>query len=104
MISVNPTLELIETAKEWQQRGLGDALMRAIHSFYCAKFEQSRSRILFSVCHVTNFNAGKWLMRTPHFRDLDGMGEELGKYLYAGEYEEMVGIVKKRLEVGLIFQ
>jgi hypothetical protein len=98
MNSVGPTLELIETAKEWQQHGLGDALMRAIHSFYCAKFEQSRSRILFSVCHVTNFNAGKWFMRKHHFRDLDGMGEELGKYLYADEYADDGGDSEEEVE------
>mmetsp|Transcript_35039 Transcript_35039/g.52940 ORF Transcript_35039/g.52940 Transcript_35039/m.52940 type:complete len:344 (+) Transcript_35039:77-1108(+) len=88
MCSVGPTLEMIETAKEWKQRGFGSALMRAIHSFYCTKFESYNSRVLFSVCHVTNFYALKWFRQKHYFRILDGMGQELGKYLDANEYEE----------------
>ena len=87
MNSVGPTLEIIEAAKEWQRHGLGDALMRAIKCFYCTKFESHHSRILFSVCQVTNMYAGKWFMRIHHFRDLDGMGDELGKYLNTDEDE-----------------
>ncbi len=87
MNSVGPTLELIETAKEWRQHGYGESLMRSINSYYCGKFESFTGRVLFSVCHVTNFHAGKWFMTNHSFRDLDGMGEELGKYLCADEYE-----------------
>ena len=81
MNSVGPTLELIETAKQWRRHGLGGALMRGINSFYCERFGAFEGRVLFSVCHVTNFRAGRWFMRKHSFRDLDGMGEELGKYL-----------------------
>mmetsp|Transcript_35040 Transcript_35040/g.52941 ORF Transcript_35040/g.52941 Transcript_35040/m.52941 type:complete len:342 (+) Transcript_35040:131-1156(+) len=87
MCSVGPTLEMIETAKEWKQRGFGSALMRAIHSFYCRKFESYNSLVLFSACNVST-SATQWFMRKHSFQNLDGIGEELGKYLDADEYEE----------------
>jgi len=59
MNSVGPTLELVETAKDWRRHGLGGALMRGINSFYCERFGAFRGRVLFSVCHVTNFRAGR---------------------------------------------
>ena len=87
MNSVGPTLELVETAKQWRRHGLGGALMRGINAFYCERFGAFGGRVLFSVCHVTNFRAGRWFMRRHRFKDLDGMGEELGKYLDADEYD-----------------
>jgi len=87
MCSVGPTLEMIETAKEFKQRGFGSALMRAIHSFYCRKFESYNSLVLFSACNVST-SATQWFMRKHSFQNLDGIGEELGKYLDADEYEE----------------
>ena len=88
MNSVGPTIEMFEVAEEWQGHRLGDALMRGVHSFYCAKFEDILTNVLLSVCHVTNFHAARWFMSKHHFKDLDGMCEELGKYLNPDEYED----------------
>jgi GNAT superfamily N-acetyltransferase len=78
MNTVGPTLELIETAKKWQKRGIGKALIYAIQSFYRNKFSQFQSPVLFNVCHVINYNAGRWLVRKHHFRSF---GEDLAKVL-----------------------
>jgi GNAT superfamily N-acetyltransferase len=81
MGTVGPTLEMIETAREWQRNGLGDALLEAIEEFYLERFGHFQSEIWYSVCYVVNADAGRWLMKRHGFRDLDGMGEELGKVL-----------------------
>ena len=83
-----PTLELIETAREWRQHGLGDALMYAIEVFYLERFEHFRARIpiWFSICHAISYEAGQWFEKFG-FEDLDGMGDDMRKILNAYEFD-----------------
>jgi hypothetical protein len=86
MNSVGPTLELIETTKKWQKRGIGNALIYAIQSFYRNKFSQYQSPVLFNVCHVINYNAGRWLVRKHHFRSFGGdLAKVLNRYEFVDE-------------------
>jgi hypothetical protein len=86
---VGPTLEMIETAQEWQHRGLGTAMIQAIEIFYKGKFEEFRSRVWFSVCRVTSYEVMKWL-KGFGFRgsgsDFDCLGDDLLKVLNDEEF------------------
>lgn len=87
MDAVGPTLELIEIAKEWRRHGLGTELMQEMEYYFGDVFQnviEAQGFILFSVCYVTNRYASLWFQDHLYFRDLDGMGEELGKKLGAG--------------------
>jgi GNAT superfamily N-acetyltransferase len=84
MDSVGPTLELLEVAQEWRRHGLGLALMEAVEGFHrnlCEPIVERGHRVLFAVCYVTNAYVSTWFQEQCDFEDLDGMGEELGKYL-----------------------
>lgn len=86
MDASGPTIELLETAAEWQGHGHGTRLLEAIEEHFEAIFEnvlEVGARVKFNVCYVTNFNASQWFQHQG-FHDLDGMGEELGKELGDG--------------------
>lgn len=83
MESAGPMIELFETAKEWQGNGFGSMLLDAIETHYGRIFRSitESSPVMFHVCYNTSFAASQWFQFRGGFEDLDGMGEELGKYL-----------------------
>ena len=83
MGNAGPTIEIIETAGEWQCHGYARMLLYAVQDFFRDMFEaiEEHGRVKWNVCHVTNYHALQWFLRFG-FDDWDGMGEELGKYLF----------------------
>jgi hypothetical protein len=89
MDNAGPTIELFETAAEWQCHGYGDQLMSVVESHFEDVFASvtEHTRVKFNVCYVTNRHACEWFL-VQGFEDWDGMGEELGKYLLEHDYDE----------------
>jgi len=84
MENPGPTIELFEVAKEWRCHGYGKLLL---HQGASSFFENIFSNIVcsdevvkYNICYCTNGHACEWFLRQG-FRDWDGMGEELGRYL-----------------------
>mmetsp|Transcript_29222 Transcript_29222/g.70434 ORF Transcript_29222/g.70434 Transcript_29222/m.70434 type:complete len:407 (-) Transcript_29222:303-1523(-) len=94
-LSIGPTIEMFETAKEWRQHGIGTAVMRSIHDFMCDKFysilvpmeeESYETAIPFSVKYLCNPYALQWFRKRHHFR-MEYSYEDLSKFLQIDEYE-----------------
>ena len=83
MGEAGPTLQLFETAKEWQGRGIGTALLNAVETFLRQTFSAWPVLPRFMATYVCNGHAARWFLRRG-FRDDDGMGEELCKPLAPG--------------------
>lgn len=83
MDSSGPTIELFETAAQWQQHGYGAELMAIVEEHFENTFVKvaEQKRVKFNVCYCTNRHACQWFL-SQGFEDWDGMGEELGKYLF----------------------
>lgn len=80
MESCGPTLELLETAKEWRQHGLAYELMHQIVRFYKVLFREINTDtypIKFAACYVSTTYTSRWLQDQLFFDDIDGIREEL---------------------------
>eukprot|EP00961_Rhodomonas_salina_P087469 1176469-Rhodomonas_salina.1 len=66
MDSQGPTLELLEVAAEWQGRGLGSALLRAVEGFFCQRWARlcvaGGGRLFLSASVPTGGVASQWLL------------------------------------------
>jgi GNAT superfamily N-acetyltransferase len=83
MDASGPTIELLETAKEWQGHGYAKELLTFMEQYFEEVFEgvAEEKSVKFNVCYCTNGHACEWFLGQG-FRDWDGMGEELGKFLF----------------------
>ncbi len=85
--SSGPTIEMIETAEEWQGHGFGfgKTLLKGMESYFENTFDDIYvlhiSRVNFNVCYVTSSAAFEWFIEQG-FDDWDGMGEEMGKHFH----------------------
>mmetsp|Transcript_1892 Transcript_1892/g.2622 ORF Transcript_1892/g.2622 Transcript_1892/m.2622 type:complete len:364 (-) Transcript_1892:218-1309(-) len=74
-----PTVEHIETAKEYQHQGLGIALLERIVAFYRLMFTKivsSSKDVRLHATAVSSSDTFEWFQERG-FRDDDGLGEEL---------------------------
>jgi hypothetical protein len=83
MDASGPTIELLETAKEWQGHGYAKELLTFMELYFEQVFEgvAEEKPVKFNVCYCTNPHACEWFLGQG-FRDWDGMGEVLGKFLF----------------------
>lgn len=83
MDASGPTIELLETAAEWQRHGYATQLLEVVSEHFETIFDTvaDEKRVKFNVCYCTNRHACEWFLGQG-FRDWDGMGEELGRYLF----------------------
>ena len=83
MDNPGPTIELFEVAVQWRKHGHASTLLDAMTMYFTDVFAdmESCARVKFNVCHVTSQQACRWFLLAG-FQDWDGMGEELGMYLF----------------------
>jgi len=83
MSNVGPTIEILETAKQWQCHGFASELLAVVEEFFYDLFQSvgKETSVKFNVCYVTSRHACEWFL-SKDFEDWDGMGEELGKMLF----------------------
>ena len=89
--SVGPIIQVFEVANEWQNTGLGSALMRSMHEYFCDKFifpllfaaDGGYENITLTINDTDE--AMKWFMKRHRFRY--GRGQDLVKPLTSDDYE-----------------
>jgi hypothetical protein len=91
--SVGPIIiQIIDVANEWQNTGLGSALMRSMHKYFCDKFflplsfvndEGFSENITLTIEDVEK--ARVWFIKRHRFKD--GRGGDLVKPLMSDDYE-----------------
>lgn len=90
--SVGPTIEIIDVANKWQNTGLGSALMRPMHKYFCDKFIPPLSFVNGEgfyeniTSSINNAKATDWFIKRHRFRYGRGAGD-LVKPLTSDDYE-----------------